>query len=362
MDLLLTRRSLVAGAAFAQQPASQEPLLRLPRRIRLAMIGLEGHTGEIVRPLPRLPDIELVAAADPDERRVARLAKLPNAAGMRAYKDWRELLDKEKELDMVATCGTNGERAPILLACAARKVHIVAEKPLAIERRDLDRIRKAVAAAGVRLTMLLPMRFSPPYAAVKQVVESGRIGEVAQIGAQKSYRLGERPDWMRRRKEFGGTIPYIGVHMVDLMRWTSGREMVDVAAFQSRIGYPDLGDMENTTATIFRMDNGGTAALRMDYLRPDAAPTHGDDRLRLAGTEGVVEIQQAGERTITLITRKEKPGVITNLPVTRSLFIDFLDSVYHGKPVGLGLEDIYRVNEIVLAARQAAEEGRVLKT
>lgn len=358
MDTLISRRSLVAGAALAPQGAG--PALRLPRPIRLAMIGLAGHTGEILRHLPRLPDVQLVAASDPNERAVARLARAPFGGSMRRYQDWRQLLEREQELDMVATCGTNGERPAILLACAKRKVHIVAEKPLAIEREDLARIKKAVAAAGVRLTMLLPMRFSPVYIAMKQAVEAGKIGEVAQIGAQKSYKLGGRPEWMRRREEFGGTIPYIGVHMVDLMRWTSGRELVETAAFQARVGYPEMGDMENTTSTIFRLDNGGTAALRMDYLRPGTAPTHGDDRLRLAGTEGVLEHQAS--TGLTLITGKEKPYTITELPPARSLFLDFLESVYYEKPAGLSLEDIYRVNEIVLAARQAAEERRVLKT
>ena len=70
--------------------------------------------------------------------------------------------------------------------------------------------------------------------------------------------------------------------------------------------------MENTTATLFRLDNRGTAALRMDYLRPETAPTHGDDRLRLAGTRGVLEYQAA--TGLTLVTAKEKPRVITDLP------------------------------------------------
>src|SRR5262249_44424100 len=162
---------------------------------------------------------------------------------------------------------------------------------------------------GVHLTMLLPMRFSAPYLALRQIVDSGQIGEVAQIDAQKSYKLGERSAWMLQRSTYGGTIPYIGVHMVDLMRWISGREFVGRVAFQSHIGYPGYGQMENTTGSLFRLDNGGVAVLHMDYLRPDAAPTHGDDRLRLAGTTGVAEYQEA--TGVTVITGREKPRKIT---------------------------------------------------
>jgi len=120
-----------------------------------------------------------------------------------------------------------------------------------------------------------------------------------------------------------------------------------------------MGDMENTTASIFRLDNGGTAALHMDYLRPETAATHGDDRLRLAGTKGVVEYQAA--TGVTVLSEKEKPHVVTELPPGRSLFLDFLDSVYNGKPVGLSMPDIWRANEIVLGARDSAERHGFVK-
>src|SRR5205085_2635356 len=162
------------------------------------------------------------------------------------------------------------------------------------------------------------------YRALKQAVDSGAVGQVAQISAQKSYKLGEREEWMRHHSSYGGTIPYIAVHMVDLMRFSSGREMVSAVSFQGRVGHPELGEMENTTATIFSLDNGGTAALHMDYLRPETAPTHGDDRLRLAGTKGVVEYQES--TGVTLVTEKEKPRLVTDLPPGGSLFLDFLDS------------------------------------
>jgi len=351
----------MAGALLAapQSGASAVEPVRLPHKVRLALIGLEGHTGEILGHLKDLPDMELVALCDPDPRAMAALARRPYAARARQYTDYRRLLDQE-QLEMAAVCGANGSRAEIILACAAKKLHVVAEKPLATERADLDRIKQAVDQQGIHLTCLLPMRFNPVYAAMQQMVSAGEIGEVAQMGAQKSYKLGERPEWMRHRATYGGTIPYIGVHMVDLMRFTSGRELVETVAFQSRVGFPELGDMENSTCTLFHLDNGGTAALRMDYLRPETAPSHGDDRLRLAGTEGVLEYQEA--TGLTLITRKAKPRVVTELPAPRSLFLDFLNSVYHAAPAGLTLSDIYRVNEIVLAAREAAVQRRILRT
>jgi len=349
----------MAGAA-ASAVALQEPaeVVRFDRKIRVALIGLEGHTGEILRVLPRLPDVEVIAVSDRNPKAMAGLTRNPRLKGIRQYGDYREMLDREK-LDVAGVCGPNGGRAAVIVACAERKLHVAAEKPLAIEMEDLERVKRAVARHQVRLTMLLPMRFSSPYLAMKRAVETGEIGEVAQIGAQKSYKLGERPEWYRRRATYGGTIPWIGIHMVDLMRWSSGREFTEAATFQTRIAFPELGEMENVTATLFRLDNGGAATLRMDYLRPETAPTHGDDRLRLAGTKGIVEYQAA--TGVTIMTGRRKPEAIQDLPKDRSLFIDFLESVYQGKPTALSLADIYRVNEIVLLAREAAERHQIVK-
>jgi len=351
----ISRRRWITGAALATRALAQS--VRLPRKVRLGMIGLEGHIGEILHPLDGAPDVEIVAIQDREPSRMKDVARNKHASAARQYGDWRELLDREK-LDMIATCGTNGERAEIIMACAERKLHVVAEKPLAITLGDLARIKKAVAQSGIRLSMLISMRFEGAFRAMKQIVDSGEIGEVAQISAQKSYKLGERAEWMRHRDTFGGTIPYIAVHLVDLMRFTSGRELVEAVSFQGRVGYPYLQDMENTTATIFRLDNGGTAALHMDYLRPEIAPTWGDDRLRLAGTQGIVEYQEA--IGVSLMTNKKTPMTIPDLPPSGSLFIDFLDSTYNARSSGLTLEDIYRVNEIVLAARDSADHKRIL--
>ncbi|MCS6953797.1 MAG: Gfo/Idh/MocA family oxidoreductase [Bryobacteraceae bacterium] len=353
----ITRRGWLSGSVAALWAQAAPQAVRLPRRVRVAIVGFDGHYGEILGPLPRLPDVEIVAICDRDGAVLERMARRPALAHARRYTELERMLDAER-LDLVAVCNNNGERAAAILACAARKLHVIAEKPLAIERDSLRRVQEAIARNGVELSMLLPMRFAPPYLAMKRIVDSGEIGEVAQIGAQKSYKVGQRPEWMKRRATFGGTIPWIGIHMVDLMRWASGREFVEAVSFQARVGFPELGEMENTTATLFRLDNDGVAVLRMDYLRPETAPTHGDDRLRLAGTKGIVEYQPATGVTVMSATRK--PEVVRDLPPPGSVFVDFLEAVYAGKPRQLTLADIFRVNEIVLTAREAAEKRAVL--
>jgi predicted dehydrogenase len=314
--------------------------------------GIQGHPGEITDRLPSLPDVEIVAVADAREKPSGKLGTF------KFYRDPHEMLDREK-FDVLAVCNTNGERAAAILEGVGRGFHVIAEKPLALNREDLARIKRAVSSAGVQLGMLLPMRLEPEYLAIKQVVDRGLIGEVAQIASQKSYKAGAREDWFKRRATYGGSIAWIGVHMIDLMRFTSNREFRETAGFQGHIGFPELGEMENVTASIFKLDNGGVANLRMDYLRTPAAPTHGDDRLRLAGTSGIVEYQET--TGVTLMTASEKPHALTSLPKGRSVFVDFLDHVYNGARTMLPLDDIYRVTEITIGAQEAADKSTIVK-
>ena len=114
--------------------------------------------------------------------------------------------------------------------------------------------------------------------------------------------------------------------------------------------------MEDVTAAVYKLDNGGLATLHMDYLRPDAAPGHGDDRLRLAGTKGIVEYMEA--LGVVVLSPKSEPYQVTSLPRQGSVFLDFVQSIYLGKAPMLTLNDIYRVNEIAIATDEASRQRR----
>ncbi len=348
-----TRRSLLGGLAVAAAET-----LKLPAKVRVAIVGLDGHPTEITTPLKDMPDVEVVAIAAEDNAAVERFARgKARLAGARAFSDYREMLDAMKP-DVVAVCNNNGQRAAAILEAAGRKMNVIAEKPLALTRGDLAKVKGAVKANGIQLGMLLPMRYEPSYQALRQIVQSGEIGEVIQISAQKSYQLGKREDWYKHRETYGSTILWIGCHMFDLMRFTSGRNFVEASSFMGRVGFSGYGDMETTTATAFRMDNGGTATLHMDYCLPASASSHGDDRLRLSGTKGVAEYMAA--TGTTLATTAAKPHRLDTLPPAGPVFRDYIASVYGGAAPTLSLDDIYTVCEVTIAAHEAAVERRIV--
>ena len=221
--------------------------------------------------------------------------------------------------------------------------------------------RESFEKAGIKLSMLLTMRYEAPYRAVRNAIASGVIGEVVMVTAQKSYRLGDRPPWQKSRQTFSGIIPFIGIHALDLIRWTTGREFVQVMAYHGNIGHSAYGDMEDHGQVLALLDNGGSATARMDYCRPAKAPTHGDDRLRVAGSQGVIEtgnILDSARGGPLLLTAVEESQILKVPPVDDQPLTDFVRWVRTGQPCAVPPEDCYRMTEVVLRAREAAHTGR----
>lgn len=327
--------------------------------MRIGLIGFEGHSHEILNATHTVDGARLVAIAKarPDE-------PVPDLKGFgsvtestRFFEDPVQMLDEVKP-DIVGVTPANFLIARYAQAAAKRGIHVIAEKPLAATKESLERLQDAVESAGVQCVALLAMRHFPPFAAVHQAVKDGLIGDPILITAQKSYRWGSRPEWYKKRDTYGGTIPWVAIHAIDYVRWCSGLEYEQVSAYHSNVGHTDYPGCEDNGGMVFKMDNDGTALINFDYLRPAAAPTHGDDRLRIAGSRGIIEIKDTCSR-VELTTHDDGPRDL-ELPQTTSLLADFVTAVKEGRSPLVTTEDSFRVTKVALRARQAADTGRTL--
>jgi len=222
--------------------------------------------------------------------------------------------------------------------------------------KDLDCLRTERDKAKVRVTAMLPMRTSPPLAAAHQAVKEGLIGEPILISAQKSYRWGtSRPWYYKRRKDYGGSILWVSIHAIDFIRFVSGLEYASVTARQAVKGHPEYPECEDCGALLFEMTNGGQTTLTFDYFRPKKAPSHGDDRIRVVGLEGVVEVRKTDETFCELTTNEQPPRQLPLPDSKTNLFIDFVTELRGGKPHLLSPEDPFRATEVAIKARQSAD-------
>jgi predicted dehydrogenase len=203
------------------------------------------------------------------------------------------------------------------------------------------------------------MRGVPELASVREAVRQGAIGEPLLSFSQKSYKWGKsRPDAYRRRETFPGLAPWAGVHAFDWLHWILGDVFTEVAGRQGTTAHPDFSACASQAGFVLAMENGGVASVTMDYLRPESAPSHGDERLRIAGSRGVIEAVLA-ERKVTLITSEASPRAVPPVPQP-DLFTLFARSVRDGTPPPLALHEACRITEIAIKAQQAADTGKIV--
>ena len=271
------------------------------------------------------------------------------------YDDHLEMLDKEA-LDIVAICRPYSLNAEASIAAAERGIHVISEKPVATNEADLDALANAVQQNDVRLTTMLGMRLDPAIQAAQKAVADGRIGTPILATAQKSYQFGTRPDFYKRRETYGGTIPWVAIHAVDYTRWAAGLEYTWVAAHHGNLAHPDYPGCEDHGGILFRFSNGGTAMVNLDYLRPKTAPSHGDDRLRIAGSEGIVEVLNGKAHLIPA------DGEPCELPLGESpdFLVDFNRELNGEGTHIIGPDEAIRVTRICLKARESADSGEAL--
>ena len=320
--------------------------------IRIGMIGTDGHTATITGDIPSMENVKLVAYARYDNTNV----KIPS--DVKVYKEYEEMLDRE-QLDIVGICLPYYLNATASIAAAQRKIHIMTEKPVATTLDDLNRLLKAVTANRVRLTTLLNMRMEPQYQAIREAITLGKIGEPILATAQKSYKFGKnRPDFYKDPQMYGGTIPWVGIHPIDYIHFTTSLDYTGVAAFQGNKDHPDYPGCQDYAGILLSLSNGGATVINLDFLRPETAPTHGDDRLRVIGSEGVLEIKDGGQR-IELISSASE-AVDLQLPERKSFLADFVAELRGQGDHVLAPEEPFEMTRVALLAHQSAEQKRII--
>ena len=120
-------------------------------------------------------------------------------------------------------------------------------------------------------------------------------------------------------------------------------------------GNQGFGDVEGSGTCRYTLKNGGSAVANLDYLRPESAPSHGDDRLRVVGEKGIIEVRD--EKAI-LRVGSETEELIQDEEVL--IYADFIAQIKSGKACRLSTEDIFGVAKLTILTQEAADTQTVL--
>jgi len=222
--------------------------------LRLGVIGVGVMGSNHARVLAELPGVEFVGVADPDRRQASFVAQ---ALGCSAVDDFSTLLDRG--LDAVTIAAPTHLHHEIALACIARAIHVLVEKPIASSADEGRDIVGAARRAGVTLMVGHVERFNPAVAAIKDALRGEDILSIAIT------RVGPFPPRMSNV----GVVIDLAVHDIDLIRWFTDSEIIEVQPQLSSA----IAEREDIALLQFRTASGVLAHINTNWITPFKART-----------------------------------------------------------------------------------------
>ena len=259
------------------------------QQIRVAILG-QGRSGRDIHGAHLSKDSEryrIVAVVDPLEERRARAAA---EYGCETYADHRPLLERD-EVDLVVNAAPSRFHVPLTLQFLEAGFNVLCDKPLASRVADVDRLIAASEASGKRLAIFQQSRYSPAFARLRRVIDSGVLGEIVQVSIVFSG-FSRRYDWQTLTAEMGGNLLNTGPHPLDQALQLFGSEgMPEVTCFMRRA--VTCGDAEDHVLLI--LSGEGRPLLNIEISScckyPGATYTVYGSRGGLTGDTGRLEWQ-----------------------------------------------------------------------
>ena len=326
--------------------------------ITVGIISFEHmHAFSYAHAFRDMPGTRLVAAADSDANRVARLSK-ELAHIPKFYADYRELLEQENP-DAVIVTTANADHCSVALECIRRKKHVLCEKPIATTVGDAKRMIEAARASGVTLMTAFPVRFSPAVAKARDLVRGGALGRV--VGGCTSNHGSMPGGWfIDVKRSGGGAVMDHTVHVADLLRWILDDEVIEVyAEYANRLH--DI-PCEDCGQLMLRFRSGSVFSLDTSWSRPKSYSTWGDVKIEIKGETANASLNcfpRAINRFDDQTMRHTTSSPVADLD---GLMVrEFLAAIREQRPPLVTGEDGLRALEIALAAYKAGEAGAPAK-
>ena len=196
--------------------------------------------------------------------------RLADTCGAEVASGIDKLLDAD--IEAVSICVPHSQHYRIGMLAAAHRLHMLIEKPIAVEYREAAALVDACRSMQLRIMVGFINRFYYLQRRLKRQIDAGRFGEIRLVvehlaadGPSSGY-----PNWYNQLEHAGGGILLMGAsHTVDRIAWllNSRVQSVFAAAHENR----SFGDVEENASATVRYDNG--AILSLAACR-SSVPTH----------------------------------------------------------------------------------------
>ena len=322
--------------------------------MRIGIVGVHyGHIGGMLQSAQAAANGEIVGLVEADDALYERYAAKANIS---RFNSLEEML-AEAQPELVLEGLVHDKKAELFETCAQAGVHLLLDKPLCRTLDDWQRIRDAIAAHPIELSMWFTSRSHPPFIALRRAILDGELGEIASLISTHPHKMRRETGtpWYFDTDIYTGPIHDLACHGVDQVRWLSGAECVGVHALQTCKKFTADPPLIDHIQASFQLSNGSLATLSADWLTPQDSPSFGDTRFILMGTRGSAHLRAYAGDDLLIVS--DQTGVRqAELPADRgATFVeDMIAALERGDELFIPSRDVLAVSKAGLVAQESA--------
>ncbi|MBC8465531.1 Gfo/Idh/MocA family oxidoreductase [bacterium] len=329
------------------------------QKVRVGVIGAGGITQ--VSHIPNLSSVEAVDLVAVCDSEVARAVSIADRFGVSEWYDDPEVMLKKSDLDCVVIATPTITHLPLCQMALEREVDVMVEKPFA---RNSDEAKRIIhfAEKNEKLLMVgMNHRFREDVAFLKEIINTGDLGEYFMVRSGWLKRLGVwgRPYWfMDPTLAGGGVLIDLGLQMIDLVLYLLDQRTVVEGTCGLSNKMLDL-EVEDTASIFLRFDDDTTLLLEVSWANCET-----DDKAYtfISGAQGSASLNPLrinsrwGDRVMTETAPVLADGVELYRQSFRTEIIHFIDCVQNRRePLSSGRDALASIE--IVDKLYAASEG-----
>lgn len=268
------------------------------KKIKVGLVGIgRAGWGMHSRELEKYQDLyEVVAAMDPEANRLAEMEK--RFKGCKTYQDFDKLL-ADKNVELVVVANRSPEHTPYALRALKAGKYVFVEKPIALTYDEAKQLLAASKKYPGKLFCRHNRRFESAFNHVKQIIDSGILGEVFLI-KRRIHSFQRREDWQTIIDCGGGQLNNWGPHIIDQGVQFLDCKVKEVWGDLKKV--EALGDAEDHVKIILKGESG-----RVYDMEISAGVLFREPVYSVYGTKGNLLLEsEGGKIQLKLLAAKQK--------------------------------------------------------
>jgi len=312
------------------------------KKLGVAVIGTGFWGRNHARVYKELPCTELVAICDVNSERAKAIAE---QFGVGAYTSSVSML-KNKEIDAVSVCTWSTKLAKEAQKALHAEKHVLVEKPMATNMKQAEKLLQTSKTNDLHLTVGFLMRFIPGVQAIREAVETKKIGYLVSASAKRVSQ------WPERIGDVG-VVKDTAIHDIDIMRYISGQDPISVYAKTGSMRHRKFEDYAQIMLTYA---DGKTAFIESNWLTPYKTRT-----LNVTGSDAIMRLDYI---TQDLWIENAKETVMPRVAFQEPLKMElqhFAECILEKKkPLVTGLDGL-KALQVAIAVLQSSAKNAVVR-